>query len=75
MYYVIWGIYVSVSQLVRFVRVPSKVSDHYDRNKLVTAKFLKQGYRYHKLDKTFFLFFFNFVINALNLSEPKFMVI
>ena len=27
------------------------------RNKLVTQKLLKQGYRYHKLCKTFFKFY------------------
>ena len=32
----------------------SYVADFNTRNKLLTQKLLKQGYRYHKLGKTFF---------------------
>ena len=46
---------VYVSQLSRFARVSSHVADFNTRNKILTAKHLKQGYRYHKLRKTFFL--------------------
>ena len=44
---------VYISQLIRFTRVPSHVADFNTRNQILTAKLLKQGYRYHKLRKTF----------------------
>ena len=44
----------NISQLVRFARVCSHVDDFNTRNKCLTAKLLKQGYRYHKLRKVFF---------------------
>ena len=44
-----YGVYIS--QLIRFARVPSHVDDLNTRNKVLTAKLLKQGYRYHKLRK------------------------
>ena len=40
---------VSISQLIRFARVPSHVDDFNARNKVLTAKLLRQGYRYHKI--------------------------
>ena len=40
------GVYIS--QLIRFTRASSNVSDINCRNKALTAKLLKQGYRYHK---------------------------
>ena len=46
-----YGVYIS--QLIRFARASSYVADFNIRNKLLTQKFLKQGYRYHKLRKTF----------------------
>ena len=46
-----YGVYIS--QLIRFARVYSHVVDFNARNKRLTAKFLQQGYRYHKLRKTF----------------------
>ena len=42
-----YGVYIS--QLIRFARVCSHVDDFDTRNKCLTAKLLKQGYRYHKL--------------------------
>ena len=42
-----YGVYIS--QLIRFARVSSHVTDFNTRNKLLTAKLLNQGYRYHKL--------------------------
>ena len=39
---------VNISQLIRFARASSYV-DLNTRNKLLTQKILKQGYRYHKL--------------------------
>ena len=46
-----FGVYIS--QLIRFARVCSHVDDFNTRNKCLTAKLLKQGYRYHKLEKRF----------------------
>ena len=46
-----YGVYIS--QLIRFARVSSHVADFNTRNKILTAKLLKQGYRYHKLRKIF----------------------
>ena len=43
-----------ISQLIRFAGVCSHVNDFNTRNKRLTAKLLKQGYRYHKLRKAFF---------------------
>ena len=45
-----YGVYIS--QLIRFARVSSHVDDFNTRNKILTAKLLRQGYRY-KLRKTF----------------------
>ena len=50
-----YGIYIS--QLIRFARASTYVADFNTRNKLLTQKLLKQGYRYHKLRKTFSKFF------------------
>ena len=48
-----YGVYIS--QLIRFAS--SYVADFNTRNKLLTQKLLKQGYRYHKLRKTFSKFY------------------
>ena len=50
-----YGVYIS--QLIRFARASSYVTDFNTRNKLLTQKLLKQGYRYHKLGKTFSKFY------------------
>ena len=50
-----YGVYIS--QLIRFARAASIVSDLNCRNKSLTAKLLKQGYRYHKLRKAFSKFY------------------
>ena len=42
-----------ISQLIRFAPVCSHVDDLNTRNKCLTAKLIKQGYRYHKLRKAF----------------------
>ena len=47
---------VNISQLTRFASVSSHVTDFNARNKILTAKLLHQGYRYHKLRKTFQIF-------------------
>ena len=50
-----YGVYIS--QLIRFARVCSHVDDLNTRNKCLTAKLLKQGYRHHKLRKAFSKFY------------------
>ena len=50
-----YGVYISL--LIRFDRVCSHVDDFNTRNKCLTAKLLKQGYRYHKLRKAFSEFY------------------
>ena len=75
---------MSISQLIRFDRVGSYVEDFNARNKTLTAKLLKQGYRYHKLRKVFSKLYrrhhelvskFNAGLKSLlhqGLSEPDF---
>ena len=72
-----YGVYIS--QLIRFASVCNHVTDF-------NAKLLQQGYRYHKLRKTFSKFYrrhyeliskYNVGLKTLlseGLSEPKFMV-
>ena len=50
-----YGVYIS--QLVRFARASSYVADFNTRNRLLTQKLLKQGYRHLKLRKTFSKFY------------------
>ena len=50
-----YGVYIS--QLICFARASSYVGDFNTRYKLLTQKLLKQGYRYHKLRKTFSKFY------------------
>ena len=50
-----YGVYIS--QLIRFARVSSNLSDFNYRNKALTAKLLRQGYRYFKLRKAFSKFY------------------
>ena len=45
------GVYVS--QLIRFARVSNHVDDFNTRNRVLTAKLLRQGYRYHNIRKAF----------------------
>ena len=52
MFLVRHGVYIS--QLIRFARVSSYVDDF---NKVLTAKLLRQGYRYHKIRKVFSKFY------------------
>ena len=77
-----YGVYIS--QLIRFARASSYVADFNTRNKLLTQKLLKQGYRYHKLCKTFSKFYRRYYdliskfqvglkfLLRLGLSEPDF---
>ena len=50
-----YGVYIS--QLIRFARVCSNVDDFNNRNLFLTAKLLKQVYRYHKIRKAFSKFY------------------
>ena len=50
-----YGVYIT--QLIRFARVSSHVDEFNTRNKVLTAKLLKQGYRYHTLRKAFSKFY------------------
>ena len=77
-----YGVYIS--QLIRFARVYSHVDDFNTRNKVLTAKLLRQGCRYHKLRKAFSKFSwrhfdlvskYNVGLKTLllqGLSEPEF---
>ena len=55
-----YGVYIS--QLIKFARVCSHVDDFNARNNCLTAKLLKQGYRYHKLQTAFP----NFIADTMN---------
>ena len=69
---------------IRFARVCNHVTDFNARNKCLSAKLLQQGYRYHKLRKTFSKFYrrhyeliskYNVGLKTLlseGLSEPVF---
>ena len=48
---------IYISQLIRFARVCSNVDDFSNKNLFLTAKLLKQGYRYHKIRKAFSKFY------------------
>ena len=75
------GVYIS--QLIRFARASSNVNDFTCRNKALTAKNLRQDYRYHKL-RTFSNFYrrhsrlmekYNVSLSKLlqqGISEPEF---
>ena len=77
-----YGVYIS--QFIGFARVSSHVADFNARNKSITANLLQQGYRYHKLRKTFSKFYrrhyelvskFNVGLKPFlhqGLSEPEF---
>ena len=75
---------VNISQLIQFARVSSHVDDFNTCNKVLTAKLLRQRYRYHKLRKAFSNFYrWHFdIVSKYNvgwktlflqgLSEPEF---
>ena len=77
-----YGVYIS--QLIRFARVSSHVNDFNTRNKVLIAKLLRQGYRYHKICIVFSKFYrrhfdieskYNVGLKTLllqGLSEPEF---
>ena len=51
---------IYISQLVRFARCCTSVLDFHFKNLQITSKLLAQGYRYHKLRKTFRKFFWSY---------------
>ena len=51
-----YGVYIS--QLIRFARGCSDVRDFNTRNFRLTSRLLQQGYRFHKLRKTFSKFYY-----------------
>ena len=61
-----YGVYIS--QLVRFARVCNNVNDFNERNLFITEKLLHQGFRFHKLIKTFTKFYYRYrdIINKYN---------
>ena len=77
-----YGVYIS--QLIRFARVSSHVDDFKTRNKVLAAKLLRQGYKYHKMRKAFSKFYWRHfdIVSKYNvglktlllkgLSEPEF---
>ena len=77
---------VYISQLIRFARASFNVNDFNCHNKALTAKLLRQDYRYHKLRKTFSKFYlqhgglvekYNVSLRKLlqqGISEPEFYV-
>ena len=54
---------VYITQLIRFARVSSHLTDFSARNKSLTAKLLQQRYRHQTLRKVFIL---NFIVDTLN---------
>ena len=67
------GVYIS--QLIRFARVSSHVLDFNNRNRFLTAKLLKQGYRYHKLRHFELVSKYNVGLKTLllqGISEPEY---
>ena len=46
-----YGVYIS--ELIQFARVSIHVYYFNTRNKVLTAKLLRQGYRYHKIGQAF----------------------
>ena len=77
-----YGVYIS--QLIRCASLSSNVTDFNTRNKLLTQKLLKQGYRYCKLHKTSSKFYRRYydliskfqvglkILLRQGLSEPEF---
>ena len=70
---------IAIFTFDNFARASSYITDFNTRNKLFTQKLLKQGYRYHKLRKTFSIFYrryydliSKFQVGLKSLSEPEF---
>ena len=65
-----YGVYIS--QLVRFAKCCTSFSDFYSKNLQITSKLLTQGYRYHKLRKSFGKFFSSYSDLVSNFGEMSF---
>ena len=63
---------VHISQLILFARVCSNHGAFNNRNLFFTYKLLKQGYRYHKLRKAFFL---NFITDTLVYCQLQYQLV
>ena len=77
-------IFLNLFDLLIYIKVSSHVDDFNTLNKVLTAKLVRQGYRYHKILKAFSEFFrrhfdivskYNVGLKTLlleGLSEPEF---
>ena len=67
-----YGVYIS--RPFRFARVSSHVDDLNTRNKVLTAKLLRKGYKYHTIRKAFSNFYRRHIDTLLlqGISEPEF---
>ena len=70
-----YGVYIS--QLICFTRVCSNVHDFNNRTLFLTAKLLKQGYRYNKIRKAFSKFYHRHseLIVKYNIGSDSMMVL
>ena len=59
-----YGVYMYISQLIRFARVCNHVSDFNARNKCLTAKLLQQGLLIGIIN--FEKHFLNFIVDTMN---------
>ena len=68
-----YGVYIS--QVIHFARASSHVTDFNNHNNFLTAKLLKQGYRYYKLRKAFSKFYLRHfeLIEKYHVSLKKLM--
>ena len=57
MFLVLYPMVFIFLNFIRFARVSSHAGDFNTRNQVLTAKLLKQGYRYHKIRKAFSKFY------------------
>ena len=64
--------YFYISQLVRFARCCTSVLDSHSKSFQITSKLQTQGYRYHKLRKTFGMFFRSYSELLSNFGDISF---
>ena len=62
-----YGVYIF--QLIRFARVSSHIDDSNTRNKVLTAKLLRQEYGYYKIRKAFQNFIGGILTKCLNIMS------
>ena len=60
---------VYISQLIRYARVSSHVDDFNTRNKVLTAKLLRQGYKFINFVRRFHNFIGGFLTKCLNIMS------